>query len=356
MTWTQPERYQQLLADKLANFQQLLPEAGEPQVFASSPEHYRMRAEFRIWHLHDRCFYAMFHPGNNKDPIEVVDFPVVCQPIYQLMPRLLALLNAAGEHKRKLFQIEFLASHQDILVSLIYHRPLDDDWLTWAQALEQTLNVRIIGRSRKQRLVVSHDYVDEQLTIDQRAWHYRQHENSFTQPNAGLCEQMLTWACQQFAQLDKPRDLLELYCGLGTFTLPASQYFQRVLATEISKKSVRAGQFNLELNGVTNVQIHALASEDISQALNQGLWPAKIRQENYQFDCLLVDPPRAGLDPASLELARQFPYVLYISCNPVTLADNIRALDQHRVVSAAIFDQFPYTHHLEAGVLLQRQP
>ncbi len=356
MTWTQPELYQQQLATKLEQFKALVPTAGEPQVFASAPEHYRMRAEFRIWQLPERCFYAMFHPGNNKEPIEVTDFPVVCQGIYQLMPKLLAAINANDVLRRKLFQVEFLASHDQVLVSMIYHRPLDDAWQQQAQQLEQQLGIHLIGRSRKQRLVLSQDFVDEQLTADGQTWHYRQHENSFTQPNAGVCQQMISWACQQLASLPQRRDLLELYCGLGTFTLPLASYFNRVLATEISKKSVRAGEYNLERNQISNVQIKALASEELSLALNQGQWPKKIEAKDYQFDCLLVDPPRAGLDPASLELAKRFDYILYISCNPQTLTANLEQLSEHRVLSSAIFDQFPYTHHLEAGVLLCKTP
>ena len=72
---------------------------------------------------------------------------------------------------------------------------------------------------------------------------------------------------------------------------------------------------------------------------------------------LLVDPPRAGLDEASTSLAARFARVLYISCNPTTLARDVSALTAtHDVVRLAAFDQFPYTPHLEAGVLLERRP
>lgn len=358
MTWTSPHLYQDQLLVKQQQFQQLLPQIPAPEVFASEPEHYRMRAEFRIWHQGERCFYAMFAPGKPKDPIEVTDFPVVCQSIYQLMPKLLTAIHQYGEPlKRKLFQAEFLASSQgQVLVSLIYHRPLDEQWQALAQELEQQLGIHLIGRSRKQRLVISQDHVDETLTADGKTWYYRQFENSFTQPNARVCEQMLNWACQQAKSLNSEGDLLELYCGLGTFTLPLAQYFRQVLATEVSKKSVQAGQFNAQRNHSDNVQIAALSSELLSQALNQNLWPTKIDQgQDYRFDCLFVDPPRAGLDPETLALAQGFTHILYVSCNPETLTANIQALPNHEVVASAVFDQFPYTPHLEAGVLLRRK-
>jgi tRNA (uracil-5-)-methyltransferase len=70
----------------------------------------------------------------------------------------------------------------------------------------------------------------------------------------------------------------------------------------------------------------------------------------------VVDPPRAGLDDDTLKLAQRFDNILYISCNPQTLADNLAILiERHTIVKTAFFDQFPYTQHLESGVLLQRK-
>lgn len=71
---------------------------------------------------------------------------------------------------------------------------------------------------------------------------------SFTQPNAAVCRKMLEWACRAAEGLGG--DLLELYCGNGNFTLPLSRYFRQVLATEISKTSVSAAQWNIEANWI----------------------------------------------------------------------------------------------------------
>ncbi len=69
-----------------------------------------------------------------------------------------------------------------------------------------------------------------------------------------------------------------------------------------------------------------------------------------------MDPPRAGLDDGTIALAKDFDNILYISCNPETLRANVAALSAtHRIAAAAAFDQFPYTHHLECGLLLQRR-
>jgi len=78
--------------------------------------------------------------------------------------------------------------------------------------------------------------------------------------------------------------------------------------------------------------------------------------DSYRFSTLFVDPPRAGLDVVTLNLAASFEHILYISCNPQTLRENIVALSAtHDISAAAVFDQFPYTHHLECGLLLKRR-
>jgi tRNA (uracil-5-)-methyltransferase len=75
----------------------------------------------------------------------------------------------------------------------------------------------------------------------------------------------------------------------------------------------------------------------------------------YNFSTVLVDPPRAGLDDATIELISGIESILYISCNPETLARDLKQLTQtHQVKDAAIFDQFPHTRHIESGVFLKK--
>jgi tRNA (uracil-5-)-methyltransferase len=76
----------------------------------------------------------------------------------------------------------------------------------------------------------------------------------------------------------------------------------------------------------------------------------------YNFTTVLVDPPRAGLDEDSLRMIQDYDNIVYISCNPETLAQNLELLSEtHIVAQSALFDQFPFTHHIEAGVLLTRK-
>ena len=75
--------------------------------------------------------------------------------------------------------------------------------------------------------------------------------------------------------------------------------------------------------------------------------------DSYDFSCIFVDPPRSGLDPNTEQLVSRFEQILYISCNPETLKENLREICKtHRIERFAIFDQFPWTKHLECGAYL----
>lgn len=78
--------------------------------------------------------------------------------------------------------------------------------------------------------------------------------------------------------------------------------------------------------------------------------------QQMQLQTLLVDPPRAGLDDVTVQLLQHFDTIIYVSCNPDTLYDNLQHIKQsHHIQQFALFDQFPYTDHTECGVLLQRR-
>ncbi|MFN3987104.1 MAG: tRNA (uridine(54)-C5)-methyltransferase TrmA [Rhodocyclaceae bacterium] len=356
-----PAQYSTQLAAKVARYRHDFAafDLPAPEVFASEPLHYRLRAEFRLWHQAGVVHYAMFDPADPKTPVLLEDFPPAAEPIRTAMPRLRAALNASEALRRKIFQAEFLATLSgELMITLVYHRPLDGDWERAARALAGQLGAQVLGRSRGEKRVLDRDWLLERLEVDGRMLSYQQIEGSFTQPNGGINRQMLGWARRQAAGVGG--DLLELYCGNGNFTIALAPLFDKVLATEVSKSSVRAAHYNLDANGVDNVAMVRMSSDEISDALSGGRSYRRMQAidlERYRFTTLFVDPPRAGLDAATVALAAGFERILYISCNPDTLRDNVAALQaSHRIAAAAAFDQFPYTHHLECGLLLVKRP
>lgn len=356
---TEPHNYQQLLSAKQCVVSDLFSGISLPQpsVFESPSEHYRMRAEFRLWHEGDECFFAMFAPEDRKKPIRIDEFSVASKAINASMPRVIEALLASEMLRIRCFQVEFLNTLSgEMLITLVYHKKLDDEWLAAATALAEELNCQLIGRSRKQKLVIGSDYITEQLQADERPFSYVQYEGSFTQPNALVNQKMISWACQQAAGIGGG-DLLELYCGNGNFTLPLAQYFNKVLATEISKVSIRALGQNCELNNVDNIEVARMSAEEVSQAIRGVREFRRLRDidlSSYQLSTVFVDPPRAGLDDFTREMVADYDNILYISCNPETMARDLKQLVKtHTVEQFAFFDQFPYTHHMECGAVLK---
>ncbi|AUX95196.1 tRNA (uridine(54)-C5)-methyltransferase TrmA [Mixta gaviniae] len=358
------EQYETQLAEKVTRLQQLMApfSAPETEVFRSPVSHYRMRAEFRIWHDGDDLYHIIFDQ-QTRQRIRVDQFPAASDLINQMMPLMIAAIRSNTVLRRKLFQIDYLSTMSNqIVISLLYHRKLDDEWQQAAQALRDALraqgfDLQLIGRATKTKICLDRDYVDERLPVAGRDMIYRQIENSFTQPNAAMNIQMLEWALD--VTKNAQGDLLELYCGNGNFSLALARNFRRVLATEIAKPSVAAAQYNIAANQIDNVQIIRMAAEEFTQAMN-GVRTFNrlegIDLQSYQCETIFVDPPRSGLDEETVKLVQGYQQILYISCNPQTLCDNLATLAQtHDVTRLALFDQFPYTHHMECGVLLTRR-
>lgn len=351
------EAYQKQLAEKRRLTQEQFTEFTPPnlEVFASPSKHYRMRAEFKIWHHGNRCDYAMFKPGVPKQTYIIEQFPPASTTINHLMQPLLDEINNNENLRKKLFQCEFLSTTTgECLVTLIYHKKLDDEWESHARAVTHKLNCEIIGRARKQKVVLTRDWVEERLECSKQTFVYEHVEASFTQPNASICSNMLAWATKHTQS--NGGDLLELYCGNGNFTLPLSKNFNNVLATEIAKSSVDSAKRNMAKNNIFNIEFARLSSEEFTEAL-EGKRAfrrlAHLDLSHYNFSTVLVDPPRAGLDSGTIGLIQRFQHIVYISCNPDTLYDNLCSLTKtHRIEHFALFDQFPYTQHRECGVIL----
>jgi len=326
---------------------------GDISVFRSPDIHYRSRSEFKIWHDGDIMRYAMNHV-DKKGVVFVDECPQVNEFISDLMPKLLSKVTQK-DMGYKLFGADFLSSgNGEIVVSLLYHRKLDEDWKKLATALSEELNIYVIGRSRKQKLVIGQDYITETLNIKDKQYKFNYIENSFTQPNSRVNEHMISWSLDKLRGIDG--DLLELYCGAGNFTIPFAKHFNKVLATEISKSSINAAKNNMFLNDVHNIEFVRMAVEEFVQALDGQREFNRMKHidiGSYKLKTIFVDPPRSGMDEDSCKFSSRHKHILYISCNPESLVRDLEILSKtHETVDMALFDQFPYTHHVEMGVFL----
>ena len=395
----------QLIADKFREFFD-----GEFEFFASQPQNYRIRAEFGIWHdiWHSASDLAYTMGGARSKKILINECPKVALPIANLMPRLLEALRRSEVLKERLFGVEFISCASGILATLLYHKRLGEREQEAICELADKLGIGVMARARGQKLLSGELSLTDELCVDGRVYKFRFGENAFIQPNRGVNEKMIAWArscvdfdkdgankvraaqnsvaknsiaensaeqnsacknsteqnssCEKYAvrpESSAVRDLLELYCGYGNFTIPLAAKFNRVLASEISKSSIANARINCELNGVYNAQFVRLSADELMSAFARRREFERLKGIDifsYDFSHVLIDPPRAGLEPSVIDFIKNFQNLIYISCNPQTLFENLRSLcTTHEVRRFAIFDQFAHTAHIECGVLLKRR-
>jgi 23S rRNA (uracil1939-C5)-methyltransferase len=143
--------------------------------------------------------------------------------------------------------------------------------------------------------------------------------------------------------------VLDLYCGAGTLSLPLARAGARVTGIEVLAPAVAEARANAAANGIRGAEFHCAEVEDPSpQDWETGAW-----------DAVVLDPPRAGLHPRALRKLRALrpPRIVYVSCNPSTLARDAGVLigeDGYRARALRVFDLFPQTPHLESVLLLTR--
>jgi len=169
----------------------------------------------------------------------------------------------------------------------------------------------------------------------------------FTQVNAAINRQMVSRAVD-LLQIDSSHRVLDLFCGLGNFTLPLARRAAEVIGVEGEAGLVARAQANARRNGLDNCRFHVA---DLTTALGQAPWLG-------QVDRLLLDPPRSGALEIVQGLHKLQPQrMVYVSCDPATLARDTEEIvhrQGYRLLSAGIMDMFPHTAHVESMAVFER--
>ena len=318
----------------------------KPEIYLSPATGYRARAEFGF----NKNYFTMV---SHKHKIYMDQSSIPHPSIQQLMPNLLSKINKSEIIKKKLFQVNFRTSGTKVLATLIYHKPLEEEWIQAAKNIQDSLlNISIIGRSKKQKVIIGEEDLELLCNYANSSFKILQNDSVFFQPNFYLYSLMISFITKQ---LEDPRDLLELYCGCGGFTLPLASKFNKVFATENNRHSIRLLKESIKLNNLSNIQTARLSDDETASALaNERPFRRleNIDMQSYEFSHILVDPPRAGLSTETIKLSKQFKNMIYISCNPETfLRDMVKV--NRKIESIGIFDQFANTQHLEVVALLK---
>jgi 23S rRNA (uracil1939-C5)-methyltransferase len=195
------------------------------------------------------------------------------------------------------------------------------------------------------QLLFGDDAIEEQLC----GLRFRVRPNAFLQTNTAMAERLYELA-REYAQLTGEESVYDLYCGIGTIGLTLARDALTVWGVEASEESVACALENADLNGITNAAFFAGEVGAVIEDLHDRAGAP---------DVVVVDPPRAGLSGKALRrIARlEAKRIVYVSCNPTTLAGNVKDLQAewgYRLARARPVDMFPHTPHIETVALLEK--
>ena len=192
------------------------------------------------------------------------------------------------------------------------------------------------------RELLNYTLLDPELTLEF-------HPSDFTQVNREINQKMLHQALA-WLDLQATDKVLDLFCGLGNFTLPVARLAASVVGVEGSEAMVERGYHNASLNCVNNIEFFAA---DLHLPLTEVNGKPWLRS----FDKLLLDPPRSGAEEIVKAIDHfNVPRIVYVSCNPATLARDAGILTEkgYKLVKAGVMDMFPHTSHVESMAVFVR--
>ena len=341
---TQLQIKQQTLAQQLQHFAGLQPEQWMPAL--TGPVYaYRQRSRLSLrWQQRDKTLQVGFRQRFSSDLVEVSQCPVLVPALESLMQALIPLLKQL-EGAADLGHVELIDAQRPLLL-LRHMQPLSAADLERLQAFAAAQDVGCWlqpGDEDSVHCVWPEEAVQPAYALPELGLSLAFQPGDFIQVNAGINRQMIAQALAWLA-VEPGEAVLDLFCGLGNFALPLAQAGARVTAVEGSQAMVGRATANALENQLNGLHFY---QADLSK-------PVDVDWFTDDFAAAVLDPPRDGAELLVQQLAaRGVGRILYVSCNPATLARDagLLAAQGYRLVQAGIMDMFPQTAHVEAMAL-----
>jgi len=325
-----------------------------------TPRHYRHKAQMPVKNTKRGIVTGLFR-ADSQDLVEVLDCPIQHERINETNRRVLEILDEydirAFDEKKMRGMLRHLVTRrsdatgeiQVTLVITIFNKVLKkvaEEILSLPDVVSVAIsknhdvkNREVFGETYE--ILAGNETIEERLG-DVR---YRLNPKAFFQVNPREAQSMYEYVRTLF-EPQKERRLLDLHTGSGAMALYFADLFEEVTGIDSSKESIKSAQENKKRNNLPHVEF---VQGDAGKVLKQ------LRNTGKSFDVAVFDPPRTGLDEGLMsELLRNpIPRLIYVSCNPSTLAKNIDRLSKgYAVRSVMPFDMFPQTAQVEAVALL----
>ena len=343
---------QDVLKSHLEHFAGIQPEQWLPAL-RSTREDYRRKARIGVRYLPHKDKLVVGFRENQSNKLISIDRCMVLDREFGSITALKQLLQSL-KAKAAIGHIE-LAMGDDEIALLVRH--------TEKLSQQDVNQLKQFALNKQWQLYLQPEGAESLHRVDDPTAAMRLHYHlddfdlkfgfsplDFTQVNSTINPQMVKLACD-LLQLQQGERVLDLFCGLGNFTLPLARCVGetgQVVGVEGSEEMVRRAAENAEINGIIHAHFY---SQDLTKDFSHHSWA------NQGFDALLIDPPRAGAE----EIMHYVPKfgakkIVYVSCNPATLARDAGVLVQHgyRLKKAGVMDMFTHTGHVESIALFEK--
>ncbi|EPG3109044.1 23S rRNA (uracil(1939)-C(5))-methyltransferase RlmD [Klebsiella aerogenes] len=314
-------------------------------IIAAEPWGYRRRARLSLnYQPKTQQLQMGFRKANSSEIIDVVQCPVLVPQLEALLPAVRECLTSL-QSQRQLGHVELVQADNGPLMVLRHTAALTAADKEKLERFSQTHGLSLYLAPQSE--ILEHIRGDEPwYTSDGLRLVFSPRD--FIQVNDGVNQKMVRTA---LAWLDiQPQDrVLDLFCGMGNFTLPLAKAAASVVGVEGVPALVAKGRENAALNELQNVTFF---HENLEEDVTRQAWA------KHGFDKILLDPARAGAPGVMAHIIKLAPRrMVYVSCNPATLARDSEALLQagYRIQRLAMLDMFPHTGHLESIVLFERE-
>jgi 23S rRNA (uracil1939-C5)-methyltransferase len=313
---------------------------------------YRRKGRFSVRFVEKKGRAVVgFRETNPRFVAELAHCHTILPELGERIPQLAALVDSL-DGKRTLPQIEFIAGDGPVALVLRHLEPLSAADIERLRAFAAETGFALFLQPGGVESVhpLSPDPVELSFAMPEHDVRMRFRPLDFIQVNAGLNRKMIASAIDLLDP--RPQDrVLDLFAGLGNFTLPLARRAGQVVGVEGEAGLVARARENASLNGLANAGFHAA---DLAKDLSREPW-MRGTGDGHGFNKLLLDPPRAG----AAEVLAQLPLkgierIVYVSCHPGSLARDAGFLVRERgyaLKAAGAMDMFPHTAHVESIAL-----
>ncbi|WP_321463858.1 23S rRNA (uracil(1939)-C(5))-methyltransferase RlmD [uncultured Vibrio sp.] len=341
--------YDQQLTHKQQTLRQLMRKFSGSDIELDDPvlgeqRQYRRRARVSLFaDKKTRQLHFGFRKKQSKQIAQVTDCPVLAPQLNVLLPEIYAVLKQFKKPEQ-LGHVELVLGDNGPCITLRHMSKLTEPEMDALVTLAKRHNAALYLMPQTDQLDL---IAGEAPFYSEAGVKVPFTPNNFIQVNQAVNQKMVDQAIQWLDPQDSDR-VLDLFCGLGNFSLPIAKLAKHVVGVEGVADMVEKATNNASLNQINNAQFY---HANLEQDFEGQVWAAE------KFDKVLLDPARAGasgiIDQVSALGAQR---VVYVSCNPATLARDSQSLIEqgYKLTKLGMLDMFPHTSHLESMALFEK--